>query len=69
MLRKLEIEHSWVFGNQLILWSKPIVEIIEKEVFCDSEVEQELIKMDLDNLTPIQALSKLNELKWMIKTK
>lgn len=69
MLRKLEIEHSWVFGNQLILWSKPMVEIIEKEVFCDSEVEQELIKIDLDNLTPIQALSKLNELKWMIKTK
>jgi len=69
MLKKLEIEHSWVFGNQLTLWSKPIVEIIEKEVFCDSEVEQELKKMDLDNITPIQALSKLNELKWMIKIK
>ncbi|NVP17570.1 DNA mismatch repair protein MutS [Candidatus Gracilibacteria bacterium] len=69
MLRKLEIEHSGVFGNQLILGSKPMVEIIEKEVFCDSEVEQELIKIDLDNLTPIQALSKLNELKGMIKTK
>ncbi|MDD3794276.1 MAG: DNA mismatch repair protein MutS [Candidatus Gracilibacteria bacterium] len=69
MLKKLELEHSGVFGNQLTLGSKPIVEIVEKEVFYDSEVEQELKKIDLDDLTPIQALNKLNELKGMIKIK
>ncbi len=67
MLKKLEIEHSRVFWWQLTLWTEPIVEYIEKEVICVSEVEQELKKMDINNLTPIEALSKLNELKWKIK--
>lgn len=67
MLKKLEIEHSRVFWWQLTLWTEPIVEYIEKEVICESEVEQELKKMDINNLTPIEALSKLNELKWKIK--
>jgi DNA mismatch repair ATPase MutS len=40
-----------------------MIEIVEKEVFCDSEVEQKLKKIDINNLTPIEALSKLNELK------
>lgn len=67
MLKKLEIEHSRVFWWQLTLWTEPIVEYIEKEVICISEVEQELKKLDINNLTPIEALSKLNELKWKIK--
>ena len=67
MLKKLEIEHSRVFWWQLTLWTEPIVEYIEKEVICISEVEQELKKIDVNNLTPIEALSKLNELKWKIK--
>ncbi|MDD3145046.1 MAG: DNA mismatch repair protein MutS [Candidatus Gracilibacteria bacterium] len=67
MLRKLELEHSGVFGNQLTIGSKPIVEFIEKEVFCESIVEQELKKIDVNNLTPMEALSKLNELKGKIK--
>lgn len=67
MLKKLEIEHSRVFWWQLTLWTEPIVEYIEKEVICVSEVEQELKKLDINNLTPIEALSKLNELKWKIK--
>lgn len=67
MLRKLELEHSWVFWNQLTIWSKPIVEFVEKEVYCESLVEQELKKIDVNNLTPIEALSKLNEMKWKIK--
>jgi len=67
MLKKLELEHSWVFWNQLTIWSKPIVEFVEKEVFCESLVEQELKKIDVNNLTPMEALIKLNELKWKIK--
>lgn len=67
MLKKLEIEHSRVFWWQLTLWTEPIVEYIEKEVICESEVEQELKKLDINNITPIEALSKLNELKWKIK--
>lgn len=67
MLKKLELEHSWIFWNQLSLWNKPIVEIVEKEVFRDSLIEQELKKIDVNNLTPMEALSKLNELKWKIK--
>lgn len=67
MLKKLELEHSRVFWNQLTLWSEKVVEIVEKEVYRDSEVEQELKKIDVNNLTPMQALSKLNELKSKIK--
>ncbi|MDD2907582.1 MAG: DNA mismatch repair protein MutS [Candidatus Gracilibacteria bacterium] len=67
MLKKLELEHSGVFGNQLTIGSNPIVEIVEKEVFCISEVEQELKKIDVNNLTPLEALGKLNELKGKIK--
>ncbi len=67
MLKKLEIEHSWVFWNQLTLWSETRVEYIEKEVYKDSEVESEINNLDLNNLTPIQALNKLIELKWKIK--
>ncbi len=39
-----------------------IFDLIQK-----SEVEKELEKMDINNLTPLQALIKLNELKEMIK--
>lgn len=67
MLKKLELEHTIVFWNQLTLWSEKVVEIVEKEVYRDSEIEQELKKIDVNNLTPMQALTKLNELKWKIK--
>lgn len=67
MLKKLELEHSWVFWNQLSLWSEPIIEVIEKKIYIDSEIERELKNIDVNNLTPMQALSKLNELKWKIK--
>jgi DNA mismatch repair ATPase MutS len=41
------------------LSSEPIVEYIEKE----SEVEDLLAQIDVNNLTPMDALNKLNELK------
>jgi hypothetical protein len=42
---------------------EPEVKIIEKEVFCKSEVEQELSNINIDNLTPIDALNLINKLK------
>jgi len=67
MLKKLELEHSRIFWWQLTLWTEPIIEYVEKEIICESLVEQELKKIDVNNLTPMEALSKLNELKWKIK--
>ncbi|MBT3726614.1 DNA mismatch repair protein MutS [bacterium] len=41
--------------------------MVEKEVVCESVVEQELNKIDINNLTPIDALTKLSELKNNLK--
>jgi DNA mismatch repair protein MutS len=59
MLKLLELEHSKISWIQLSLSSEPIIEYIEK----DSEVEKLLKKIDVNNLTPMDALNKLNELK------
>ena len=64
MLKILEHEHNRDF--QMTLWSvsvEPEVKIINIE----SKVEKELLEIDIDNLTPIEALNKLIELKWKIK--
>lgn len=65
MLRLLEQEHNSTFGNQLSLWTQTIVEYIPKE----SEIEKELMKIDVNNLTPIEALSLVNELKTKLNKK
>ena len=69
MLKLLEFENKKTDFSQLSLVDtiEPKIEIIEKEVFKDSEVEQKLKKIDVNNLTPIEALNLLNELKWKIK--
>lgn len=59
MLKLLEEWHSSAFWNQLTLWTQTIVEYIEKE----SKIEKELKQLDINNLTPIEALWKLVELK------
>lgn len=59
MLKLLEEWHSSTFWNQLTLWTQTIVEYIEKE----SKIEKELKQLDINNLTPIEALWKLVELK------
>lgn len=60
MLKTLEQEHDNSF-KQLSFWivSKPEIKIVEKE----SEIEKEIKNLDLDNITPIQALAKLNDMK------
>ena len=60
-LRKFEQTHSF---SQLSLWSL-WVKVEEKIVYRDkeSEIENEIKKIDLNNLTPIQALNILSELK------
>jgi DNA mismatch repair protein MutS len=64
MLRLLELEHNKISWSQMVLWTiEPEIHIIEKEVFRDSEVLQELKNIDINNLTPIDALNKISELK------
>ncbi len=64
MLKMLEMEHNKVSGTQLLLWwIEPEIKIVEKEVKIESKVEKELEKIDVNNLTPIEALNKLSELK------
>jgi len=68
MLKRLEIEHNIDWWVQMSFWSvEPEIKIVEKEVVCESVVEQELNKIDINNLTPIDALTKLSELKNNLK--
>lgn len=59
MLNNLEWTHNSLEWKQLSLWTRTLVEYREK----DSKVEQKLKNIDLNNLTPIEALNKLSELK------
>jgi DNA mismatch repair ATPase MutS len=64
MLKLLEKEHNETFGNQLslgMLMNAPISNTPLKEE--ESEVEKELEKIDVNNLTPIEALNELVKLK------
>lgn len=63
MLKLLELEHSKISWTQLSLTAEPIIEYVEKE----SEIEQLLKQIDVNNLTPMEALNKLNELKRRLK--
>lgn len=62
MLKKLEEEHTGTRVSQLSLWDlwvKREVKIVEKE----SVVEEEIKNIDINNITPIDALVILQELK------
>jgi DNA mismatch repair protein MutS len=66
MLKKLEFEHNKGSDIQLSLWNfspEPEIQIIEKS----SEVEDELKNIDLNNITPIDALVILQSLKKKVK--
>ncbi len=69
MLKILEFEINSQNFTQLSLVDKiePEIKIVEKEVFRDSIVEQKIRKININNLTPIEALNLLSELKWKIK--
>lgn len=68
MLKMLEMEHNKVYWNQLTLWLlEKDIKIVEKKVKKESKVEEKLKEIDLNNLTPIEALNKINELKKLIK--
>lgn len=62
MLKTLEIEHNSLKTKQLNIWEL-IDEVNTKEEKYTSAIEQKLQKINLDNLTPIEALNKLSELK------
>jgi DNA mismatch repair protein MutS len=62
MLQKLEKTHKNISNNQLSLWEvyiEPEIKIIEKK----SEIEEKIKSIDINNLSPIEALNFLNELK------
>jgi len=62
MLKLLELEHNKSWWKQLSIWNIEIekeIEYIEKK----SQIEEELKNLDLNNLSPLEALNKLNEFK------
>lgn len=62
MLRKLESEHKNNWTTQLTFWNfsiEPEVKIIKEE----SKIEKEIKELNLNDLTPIEALNKINEWK------
>ena len=64
MLQELELEHNKISWSQMLLWSiESDINISKKDIYCKSKVEQELKKIDINNLTPMEALIKINELK------
>jgi len=66
MLKELEKEHNTIKSPQLSLWSitiEPEIEYIKEK----SIVEEELKNIDINSLTPIEALNKLSELKSITK--
>jgi DNA mismatch repair ATPase MutS len=69
MLKLLEKEHNETFGNQLnlgMLMNVPNSSTPKKE---ESEIEKELEKIEVNNLTPIEALNELVRLKRKMKDK
>lgn len=70
MLKTLELEHSNWSWKQLSLRDtlEPEIQIIEKEVARESVIEKEIMNLDVDSFTPLEALNKLSELKRKIKS-
>lgn len=62
MLYKLEKDSNNV-KKQMFLWDFKDKDIEVKYIEKESEVEKELKKIDLNNITPIDALNKISELK------
>lgn len=62
MLKLLELEHNKISWKQLSFWINHVekeIEYIEKK----SEIEEEIKKIDLNSISPIEALNLLNKLK------
>ena len=61
MLKLLELEHNKISWTQMLLWIEKVnIKPLEKVALCDSEVEQELKKLNVNNLTPIEALNMIS---------
>lgn len=60
MLLKLEKSHTW---KQLDLWSFSLPEIEIKIIEKESPILDELKQLDINNLSPFEALNKLYEIK------
>ena len=61
MLKLLELEHNKISWTQMLLWIEKVnIKPLEKVALCDSEVEQELKKLNVNNLTPIEVLNMIS---------
>lgn len=70
MLKLLELEHNKISGSQLIIWNyNNTSEEVMKDNKCNSKIEQKLKNIDINNLTPMEALNLINELKTNINEK
>jgi DNA mismatch repair ATPase MutS len=64
------LENNSLTTSQLSFWNfenKVEEKIVVKEVEKKSEVEEELKKIDLNNLTPIESLNLISKLKNKLK--
>ena len=59
MLKILELEHNKISWSQMIL----SMSNLEKDNNCESEIEQKIEKININNLTPIEALNLIADLK------
>jgi hypothetical protein len=68
MLRELEKSHLQTAQMSLGNFSpEPEVQVVEKIVEKESQVEKLLENIDVNSLTPLEALNKLSELKGSVK--
>ena len=63
MLKKLELSHNKISWIQMIISDDDSLKNIEKVSKCDSELTQKIKNINVNNLTPLDALNLINELK------
>lgn len=67
MLRELEKSHLQTAQMSLWGFAEPEVQVVEKIIEKESQIEQLLEQIDVNNMTPMEALQKLSELKSNLK--
>ncbi len=67
MLQILELEHNKISWKQMLLWTiNSEIDLVEKNDFCNNKLTQKIKNININNLTPIEALNLINELKSII---
>ncbi len=63
MLKKLELSHNKISWIQMIISDDDSLKNIKKVSKCNSELTQKIKNINVNNLTPLDALNLINELK------